>query len=195
MTTTPRPRTLLALTTALAAAALLTACGGGSDGGADAAAPGAATTAAAATDAGGDSPATGEAPDPCSLVTAADLSSAYGVEFGEGATEDTDVAAQRGFRACKWQDSGGSKSFLLQTVASGDALGQTASELFDQSKALYPDAVDGGVGDKSLVLAEGGGFLAVSGDVFVQGNAIIFGTDTPDDATTTVMTTVVAALG
>ncbi|MHA3702643.1 hypothetical protein ACXR2U_10715 [Jatrophihabitans sp. YIM 134969] len=185
-------------------AAGLTGCGG-SSGSDDAAAPAGGGTSASSADAtsptedvedtddGGGSG--GDAPDPCSLTSAADLSEVYGVSFGEGTPDNSGPAAARGFKVCKWVDAGGTKSYVLQTVAGGDDLGQSAADLFDESAALYPGSTDGGVGDKSILLPDEGGFLAVQGDVFVQGNPIVIGGETPAGASKTVLEAVVGKLG
>ena len=189
-------RTRPALTVLGALLALtLVACGGssGSSGADDAAAPGGAgTTAPADTSGGSDSDSSDEAPDPCSLLTAADLGTAYGLEFADGAAKDSDVANQNaGLRGCEYTTEGG--SFLLQTT-SGGALGSDIGDFFDQSKMLYPDATDGGVGDQSILLPQDAGFLALQGDVFVQGNLVAFGVDAKDGGTPAVLETVVGNL-
>lgn len=181
------------------AVVLLAGCSGGGAGD-DAAAPaGSGATVASPTsddaspadDAGSDS----TAPDPCSLVDSATLTSAYGVEFGEGSKTDSEPAASRGFRACTWENSGGTQSFVLQTVAGGDTLGQSAAELYDQSVTLYPDSAEGGAGDRSILLQREGGFLALVGDVFVQGNPIVLGADLPAGSNAAVLKSVVDAIG
>jgi hypothetical protein len=195
---TPRLAAAAALTVL---AVVLTGCSSGGGGTSSAAGPAGATSSAAA---GSDSAAASSAassaaggendaaPDPCSLVTAAELSSAYGVSFAAG-TPSTDATANQnaGLRACKYDDTGGIGSFLLQTTSS-QALGSSVSDFFDQSKDLYPDATDGGAGDTSILLADDAGFLAVKGDVFVQGNTVF--TDKPAGSSAQVLATVVSRL-
>jgi hypothetical protein len=94
--------------------------------------------------------------DVCKLITTADLQKQFGSPFDEGELTHQE---QTGGDQCVWTNSDAPpvKTFSI-TVLRQDALGGaikksglSVEELFDQTKAAYPDAQDYDLGDKAFI--------------------------------------------
>ena len=138
----------------LLAASGATLIGGGDDAPAGAARDDGATEATATQTAA----AGAQAPDPCTLVTAADLEAAFGSPFEDGAAEDTTPPIT--FHSCGFIGSADdlvARTVVIQTLGDADiaeAMDRTAVELYEETRDLTDDAepVDG-LGDDAYSAA------------------------------------------
>jgi hypothetical protein len=143
--------TRLALTVLLAIG-LLAACGGS-----DSDTSGTTTTEGGST--GGSTttaPSAADVPDPCTLVTTAELQAAFGSPFGEG--EATHI--QTGGDQCVWTntDSPPVKTFDIVVQAKFEGAmaqsGETVEQLYDSTRTLLADSStveDLDLGEKSFI--------------------------------------------
>lgn len=158
--------TRTAVTTAVLLLALTSACGGddGGDDGGDQ--PGAAPSSAVTSGAGEepDFVSGDNAPDPCSLLTTAEVSAAVGAAVGEG--ERTVDDGPLGGESCLWSTSSVPvRTFQIALKDGGDVSvpGLTPEGLFDQSLSTLPGlTAASGVGDKAA-------FGAATGLVYADG--------------------------
>lgn len=168
-----------------------TACGSDSGDSPSTTQPADSTTAGPGTTAGAgatSAPATTDASsaafdiDPCSLLTAGEISAATGIEFGEGAINE---AISRGEQSvCDWVSAG--SEFATAQVLIVDGGGDqfegnmsTAEEIF--GLATEPAAVAGA--DRTYATAEGSIVAMDIGGTFVQVAYIPAGTENVLDAT------------
>lgn len=152
--------TLLLLTVALS--------GCGSD---DADEPKGGSSGASSTDSGdsGDSGDSSGPLDACALLTPADLQEAFGSPFDKGSLTHQD---QTGGDQCVWTntDVPPVKTFSVTVMREGHQEGAIKSsglsikDLYDQTKAIYPDAEDQDLGDDAFLAKTELGVL--DGDTF-----------------------------
>jgi hypothetical protein len=199
---TSHPRTLLAI--AIPVVALVAGCGSSgskapaatapiSSGVVGSAAPtgsaptGAAPTSAAATAAG--------TPNPCTLLTAADISKVLGGTVGAGT--ETDGPAPLGGKSCNWSGvtSTGVLDFEVSIRSDSDITvsGETASSLFTQTTTTFPGLTEAsGIGDKAF-FSKTMGYILAKG-LYIATVADIGGTADSGAQNKTLATMVVAKL-
>lgn len=132
----------------LGLSAVLAACGGAAeDASSDAGSGGgAAATTEEQSSEGAGSTSDGAAPDPCELITAADLEAAFGLPFEEGDPGTT--SAPFTFHGCGFgaaTDDLVARTVTIQTLADGDIdpeLDRTAADTFTDMRASMTDATD-----------------------------------------------------
>jgi hypothetical protein len=179
MTAAPAPHRLraLAIVLVVSGATLLSSACGGSDG--DRAVEKRSGSAAQGSSASDDSgsgdesiEAGGETPDPCSLISAADLQAVWGVEFNDGTSSETTPPFT--FHACGFgqtSDQPPARTLTVQVLGVGDIdedlrdRGQTPTTLFEGMRDSASDATPiEGLGDGAY--RSGSQVAFVSGDVF-----------------------------
>ncbi len=124
----------------------------------------------------------GDVPDPCELVTIADLETFFDVTFDEG----TGTPLEAGTRQCTWGVADGMTakvvSLAIGTDASmQDAFNLSAAELFEQTRTFSEDSEsiveeDLGLGDESYSTT--GGIYVLDGDTTYS----FFSTGSSDEA-------------
>ena len=89
----------------------------------------------------GTSQAPDDLPDPCSLLTGAEVKAATGRTFGEGAVNTT--VSQEGISACDWQGPGvDTVQALVTTVDAFDSSRQTAADVYGSANDVSIAGVD-----------------------------------------------------
>lgn len=142
----------------LGLSAVLAACGGAAEDASSDAGSGGGPAAAATEEQTSEAPGStsdGAAPDPCELITAADLEAAFGLPFEEGDASTT--TAPFTFHACGFgaaTDDLVARTVTIQTLADGDIdeeLDRTAADTFADMRASMTDATDvTGLGDEAF---------------------------------------------
>lgn len=132
---------------------------------------------------------TGDAPDPCSLLTAADLQAATGVSFGEGVFN---AAMSNGPQSiCDWVSSGSEFATAQVLIVAGSG-GDLADAAAGASQVSPTSAVDVAGADAAYQTEEGSLLgMSLHGD-FVQVAYIPPGPGNVNDATLALAAVVVA---
>lgn len=144
----------------------------------------ASSSTAAAADA---TPAAGGSADPCSLLTAAEVSAAVGGKVGEGEKSGPD--GPLGLATCIWSTAGVPVRTFQIAISTDDGItvdGYTAARLYEDTVTQVKATPASGIGDKAAFAAATG--LVLKGDAFMT-TSVGFGTSDTAKAALRTLTT------
>ncbi len=130
----------------------------------------------------------GSLPDPCTLLTAAEIEAATGVSFGQGAPSD--IVTGKGRTACDWKSSG--KEFATAQVLILDGGGSVFDLQRSSAKQLGVEDADVPGASRAYATTEGSIVAMEVGDLFVQVAYIPSGPGAVLDKTSQLAATVAA---